>query len=54
VQHASSITGPWTTFAFAPLNAITVTDAVTARFYRILGPGTGITTFFAKPVILMP
>ena len=54
VQHASSFTGPWTTFAFAPTNTITVTDAATTQFYRILGPGTGMTTLFAKPVTLTP
>jgi hypothetical protein len=54
VQRASSVTGPWATFAFAPTNSITVTDAAATRFYRVQGPGTGMTTLFAKPVTLSP
>jgi hypothetical protein len=52
VQRASSVTGPWTTTAFAPNNTATLADAASTAFYRIVGPVSGMTTLCAAPVTL--
>jgi hypothetical protein len=54
VQRAGNVLGPWTTVGFSPTNSIVLTDTASASFYRILGPGTGMTTLFAPPMILTP
>jgi hypothetical protein len=52
VQRASSLNGPWTT-TYAAGNSVTLTDASSGSFYRIVGPVSGMTTLFA-PAITLP
>jgi hypothetical protein len=40
--------------AYSPTNGIVLGDTATTSFYRIQGPGTGMTTLFAPPVTLTP
>jgi hypothetical protein len=54
IQRASVISGPWSNVAYSPTNGIVLTDTATTAFYRITGPGTGMTTLFAPPVVLTP
>jgi hypothetical protein len=51
VQRASSLLGPWTT-SFAPSNSITLFDAASTSFYRVVAPLSGMTTLCAPPVTL--
>jgi hypothetical protein len=51
VQNAGALEGPWTT-SFAPSNSITLSDAASASFYRIVAPISGMTTLCAPPVTL--
>jgi len=54
IQRASSIGGPWTTVGFSWNNSTVFADTASTSFYRIVGPGSGMTTLFAKPIILSP
>lgn len=54
IQRASSVSGPWTTVGFSWTNATVLTDTASTSFYRVLGPGAGMTTLFAPPVTLLP
>jgi hypothetical protein len=52
LQRATSPSGPWTT-SYAAGNSVTITDAASAAFYRIVGPVNGMTTIFA-PAFTLP
>ena len=54
IQRASSVTGPWTPAGFSWNNSAVLNDTASTSFYRVLGPGSGMTTLFAKPVALSP
>lgn len=54
IQRAASLTGPWTTVAFAADKSTTLTDSSDTSFYRVAGPVAGMTTLFAPPVTLAP
>jgi hypothetical protein len=51
VQRAGSLVGPWTA-SFAPGNTITLSDAASISFYRVVAPVSGMTTLCAPPVTL--
>ena len=51
VQHATSVTGPWTTVFSATNNAVLPASSSTS-YYRVVAPVSGQTTLFATPVTL--
>jgi hypothetical protein len=51
LQRGSSLSGPWTTI-YTPTNGISVPDGAGVAFYRVVAPGSGMTTLCAPPITL--